>query len=121
MRLWIWIGGLIVGMTALAIGDMAAAGDAVKGKPLYEKYCLPCHGPQGRGDGPSGQLLQPPAANFASPESRGKTDADLIETMRSGHPETAMTAWRDILDGQDFADLLAYIRSLTARVGKERN
>ena len=35
----------------------AAAGDPAKGKALYEKYCVACHGPQGKGDGPAGRML----------------------------------------------------------------
>ena len=56
---------------------LEAAGDSAKGKAVYEKYCMACHGPQGKGDGPAGKLLKPPAADFTSPASKTKSEADL--------------------------------------------
>ncbi len=39
----------------------ATARTLEEGKALYEVYCLVCHGPQGRGDGPiSGKIPPPP-------------------------------------------------------------
>lgn len=42
-----------------------------EGKAVYDQYCTQCHGPAGRGDGPSRATLQPkepPPANFTDPE-----------------------------------------------------
>ncbi|MFY9270044.1 MAG: cytochrome c [Candidatus Manganitrophaceae bacterium] len=105
---WIMLG-LSIGIPLAA----EAAGDASKGRPVYEKYCLLCHGPEGRGDGPQGQLMKPPAANFKTPESRKKTDAELLKTIREGHPDSAMTRWKGILTEEpEMLNLLAYIRKL---------
>lgn len=43
------------------------AGDAdaiAAGKVLFEAQCSSCHGPGGKGDGPAGQALNPPAADL---------------------------------------------------------
>jgi mono/diheme cytochrome c family protein len=113
---------------ALALGFViwiqAAAdtgGNALKGKPIYEKNCLLCHGPQGRGDGPMGKALSPPATNFSSPESMHKTDAELLKVVREGHPDTAMTAWKGSLSEQEFQDLLAYVRQLSRGLEKGKS
>ena len=90
-----------------------AGGDPAEGRPLYEKHCLLCHGPEGRGDGPEGKLMSPPATNFKSPESRRKTDAMLLKSIREGHPRTAMTDWEGILLEEDILNVLAYIRGLS--------
>lgn len=98
-----------------------ARADALKGKPIYEKHCLLCHGPQGRGDGPMGKTLSPPATNFASPESMHKSDAELLKAIREGHPDTAMTAWKGSLSEQEFQDLLSYVRQLSRGLDKGKS
>ena len=101
----VWLGGPPV---------LYAGGDPTKGRPVYEKYCLLCHGPQGRGDGPQGQLMNPPATNFKSPESKGKPDSVLLKAIREGHPNTAMTDWEGELSEEDIINVLAYIRGLSS-------
>ncbi len=100
----VWLGGVSV---------LHAAGDPLKGRPVYEKYCLLCHGPQGAGDGPQGKLMNPPAANFRSAESKSKSDAVLLKSIREGHPKAAMAGWKDKLKEEDLMDVLAYIRHLS--------
>lgn len=110
--------GVGLGIIMLGIWGWSAAAQAAdaapqKGRPIYEKYCLLCHGPQGLGDGPQGQLMKPPATNFKSPKSRNKSDAELLKIIREGHPNSAMTKWTGILSGEDMRNVLAYIRQLS--------
>ncbi len=108
------VGLWIAGLSVLHAGtDPVSGGDAAKGRPVYEKYCLLCHGPQGRGDGPQGQLMKPPATNFKSPESKSKSDAVLLKAIQEGHPKTAMTSWELELSEEDMINVLVYIRSLS--------
>jgi mono/diheme cytochrome c family protein len=101
--------GLVIGNgTALAAGD-----EPRKGQPIYEKYCLLCHGPQGLGDGPQGQLMKPPAANLRSAQSKAKSDAELLKVIREGHPNSAMTKWAGTLSEEEMKQVLAYIRQLS--------
>jgi mono/diheme cytochrome c family protein len=90
----------------------AAAGDSRKGKSVYEKSCLVCHGPQGRGDGPVGKTINPPAADFTSPASKKKTDAELLDTIENGRPPTAMVGWKGQLSAAEIQDVLAHVKSL---------
>lgn len=90
----------------------AAPGDAAKGKVIYDKHCAACHGPQGRGDGPTGKVLVPPAADFTSAASRKKSDAQLLAIIENGKPPTAMTAWKGQLAAQEIQDVLAYVKTL---------
>ena len=89
-----------------------AGGDARKGKAVYEKSCVLCHGPQGRGDGPVGKTINPPAADFTSAASKGKTDAELLATIETGRPPTAMVGWKGQLSEAEIQDVLAYVKSL---------
>jgi len=93
-------------------GNADAAGDAAKGKPIYEKHCLVCHGPQGKGDGPTGTLVKPPAANFTAEASKKKSEAELRETVEKGRLGTAMGPWKGLLPPADLEDVLAYVMTL---------
>lgn len=90
----------------------AEAGDARKGKAVYEKSCVLCHGPQGRGDGPVGKTVTPPAADFTSAASKKKTDAELLAVIENGRPLTAMVGWKGQLSEAEIQDVLAYVKSL---------
>lgn len=90
----------------------AAACDPVKGRALYEKYCVACHGPQGKGDGPAGRMLKPPAADFTSPASKKKPETELRQVIESGKPGTAMGPWKGQLSQPELEDLIGYVMTL---------
>ena len=103
--------GVIVGLLPLA-GVVAASGDIAKGKILYEKHCLVCHGPAGKGDGPAGRMLKPPAADLTSAASKQKSEADLRAVVENGKPGTAMGPWKGQLSAVELNDLMAYVTTL---------
>jgi len=113
--------GLVLGLGIWILPVSGNDGDASKGKPIYEKNCLICHGPQGRGDGPMGKSLNPPAPNVASPESQRKPDAELLKVIREGHSNSAMTAWKGTLSEQQFLDVLSYVRKMSGGVEKGKS
>lgn len=87
-----------------------AKGDARKGKGVFETYCVNCHGSSGKGDGPIGPSLIPPAANLTRLQE--KPDKEILDTIRKGRPGTAMPSWKHDLSPQDILNILAYIRTL---------
>jgi mono/diheme cytochrome c family protein len=101
-----------VGFGLLARPALGASGDPAKGKAAYQQRCLACHGPQGKGDGPTGKVLVPPAADFTSAASRKKTDAELLKIIENGKPPTAMIAWKGELSDEDIRNVLAYVKTL---------
>ena len=78
-----------------------------RGKKLYEKYCLACHGPQGRGDGAT--QFDPPVVDLTSSEVLMKPDSRLLKSIHEGRPNTAMDAWKSALSEEAIRDVLAYI------------
>ncbi len=89
------------------------AGDPERGRAVYEKLCLACHGAQGAGDGPFGPHLFPPAADYRSSQVKTKSDMELFKAIRDGVPGTAMQSFRKRLSNQQMRDVLAYVRSLS--------
>jgi mono/diheme cytochrome c family protein len=90
----------------------AAGGDAAKGKPIFQSKCVSCHGPEGRGDGPVGKALKPPAGDFSSAESKKKSPEELQKIIENGVPKTSMVAWGKQLNETEVQDVLAYVLTL---------
>ncbi|TAL09818.1 MAG: cytochrome c [Nitrospirae bacterium] len=93
-------------LTAAPPGDTPAD----RGKVVFEQRCLPCHGAQVKGDGYP--FLKPPPADLTAFAARNRTDAELLVTIRHGHPDTAMGSWRFALTERETGDVLAYVRTL---------
>jgi mono/diheme cytochrome c family protein len=102
----------VLGLLTAAAGPGSAAGDPAKGKAQYEKYCVACHGPQGKGDGPAGRMLKPPAADFTSAGSKKKSEAELAQVVENGKPGTAMGPWKGQLSQAELMDLIGYLMTL---------
>jgi mono/diheme cytochrome c family protein len=88
-------------------GLAAAEQNLVRGKQLYEKYCLACHGPQGRGDG--AVQFDPLVADLTSSNVLMKPDSRLLKSIHEGRPNTAMDAWKSKLSDEAIRDILAYV------------
>lgn len=85
--------------------------DIGNGKTIYEHNCVPCHGIKGKGDGPLGTVLVPPASDLTA--TGKKSNQELLQTIQEGRPGTAMPSWKGGLSSQDIQDVLAYIRRLS--------
>jgi mono/diheme cytochrome c family protein len=100
------------GLSSVSRVVFAAGGDPAKGKPIFQAKCVTCHGPQGKGDGPLGKKLQPPAGDFSSAESKQKSEDELRDIIENGKPKTSMVAWKKQLNETEIQDVLAYVLTL---------
>lgn len=103
------IGLAAVGWWLITAASVCAAGEpnVPRGKKVYEKYCLACHGPQGRGDGAT--QFDPPVADLTSSEVLMKPDSRLLRSIHEGRTNTAMDAWKSTLSDAAIRDVLAYV------------
>ena len=93
------------------------------GRRLFVRYCAPCHGAEGRGDGPASDVMRPrprdfTSGNFSLRQTRSgelPTDADLFLTVSRGVPGTSMPAWGEGIFRLSEADrwqLVYYVKHL---------
>lgn len=87
----------------------AAAADA--GAEVFKTNCAMCHGPQGHGDGPAGQSLDPRPRDLAVLQTKVADDF-LFWRIREGKPGTSMVAWKGILTEEQIWQAVSFIRTL---------
>ena len=98
--------------TGTGLDAVSGVAGPLNGKPIFEERCAVCHGLRGKGDGPMGHELQPPAADLTSGAAQKKSDAELLRIIESGKPLTAMPPFEGQLGEQDLRDVVAYLREL---------
>jgi len=97
----------------------AASGSPDKvsqGETLYRNQCAPCHGPNGKGEGPVAQTLQPQPRDHTNPDWQDSvTDEQIANVIQKGGPAIGLSAtmppFAHVSDSQVQA-LVDYIRSL---------
>jgi mono/diheme cytochrome c family protein len=72
----------------------------------YKAKCAMCHGPDGKGETPSGKAMK--AKDFASDEVQKMSDEDLTEAISKGKGK--MPAYKTLTPDQ-VKGLIAYVRS----------
>jgi len=112
--------GAMLALMFMAGPAIAASGDKAKGKIIYQKRCIWCHGVDGDGLGPAAERLNPPPRSFEDGQYKIKTsgfesmvpnDDDLFRMVRDGMPGSAMPSWKSLLSEQDMWDVVQYIKT----------
>lgn len=86
-----------------------------RGQAVYKMNCVPCHGPGGKGDGPSAATLNPKPRDHTNPEIMDAlTDRRIADTVQkggiiSGYPNMPSSPH---IRGEDIVALVAFVRSL---------
>jgi len=91
-----------------------------KGKKVYFKRCVWCHGVEGGGDGPSADRLFTRPRNFIQGTFKIRTtdsgelpmEADLIKTVKNGLQGSAMPAWGEFLAEDEIVAVVNFVKTL---------
>ncbi len=84
---------------------------AEAGAKVFQVNCESCHGAQGHGDGPAGQVLDPKPKNL--PDLAAQVGDDyLFWRVSEGKPGTSMAPWKGILTDEQIWQAVAFIRTL---------
>jgi mono/diheme cytochrome c family protein len=90
-----------------------------QGRVVYETYCLVCHGPMGRGDGPISSAAGGPffgVRSLVNDTIARRTDGYIYAVIVSGQVmgRGLMPVYGDKVRGTDRWDLVNYVRTLQA-------
>lgn len=102
-------------------------GNAARGKDLFRRFCIGCHGKDGDGNGENAPYVDPKPRDFtlgifkcrSTPTGSLPLDVDLFHTIARGIDTTAMPSWNP-LTNQQRADLVAYIKTFSSRFREEK-
>jgi len=92
------------------------------GQNTYKLNCVPCHGPLGKGDGPSASGLNPKPRDHSNKEYMARLTDDMIaETVRMGgiirgYPNMPSSPH---IKGEEMAALIAFVRRLSEQDRKQ--
>jgi mono/diheme cytochrome c family protein len=95
--------------------------DAVEGARAYSRWCAPCHGREGRGDGAASAMLDPRPLDFSrglfklrsTPTGVLPLEEDLFRTVTRGIPGTSMPSFGRLLSVRERAAAVRHLRSIT--------
>lgn len=101
----------------IAARPHASAYEMRIGQQTFQAYCAGCHGETGQGDGFNSSTLDPHPRDLSDPAfQKGKTDADLADTIRRGGSgvglSSLMPPWGHTLDQRHVDAVVLYVRSL---------
>ena len=84
---------------------------AVQGKITYLKYCAPCHGDKGKGDGVAAAGLSKSPADHTSAVIQKQTDGAFYWMIMAGN--NPMPNYKGVLTNNQVWELVDYIRTLS--------
>ena len=102
-------------------------GNGKRGKELYRRYCIFCHGAYGDGMGENAAYLDPKPRDFtkatfkcrSTPSGSLPLDGDLYDTISHGVHGSGMPSWKP-LTRQQRVDLVAYVKGFSPRWEEEK-
>jgi cytochrome c oxidase cbb3-type subunit 2 len=94
----------------------------LRGRDLYYRHCVGCHGEKGDGQGLAAPFLDPRPRDFtrgvfkfrSTPTASLPTDSDLLRTLREGVHGTSMPSWKLVPDDQ-LLSVIAFIKTFSTR------
>jgi cytochrome c oxidase cbb3-type subunit 2 len=109
------------------IGSITGHSGTPQAHSDYRRYCAGCHGDLGDGNGENAVWLDPKPRDFtmatfkcrSTPTGTLPTDEDLFNTIARGLTNSNMPIWNTFTK-QQRADLVAYIKTFSARWQKEK-
>lgn len=85
-----------------------------KGAVLFKNFCAPCHGAEGKGDGPVIKKGFYPV-NLTAPPTQARTDGFIYAYIRFGG-KVMMPSYRESIDAQGSWDIVNYVRMLQGKL-----
>ena len=90
----------------------AAPESLAAGRRVYQRLCIRCHGPDGKGDGEAAVGAQP--SDLTGTLQFGSSDGDMFSVIRHGTSKD-MESYAERISETDTWNVINYVRSLRAR------
>lgn len=84
-----------------------------RGQRIFNTFCIPCHGAQGKGDGPVASAYVPQPANLTSPNIQSLSDGEIFLVITNGF--STMPSFRKQLSPDERWDTVNYVRTFGPR------
>jgi mono/diheme cytochrome c family protein len=96
-----------------------SADNIKKGAALFKRYCVPCHGPEGKGDGPIAHYWVELPKNLSDTARQDRlSDGEIFWKLSRGHRQGADVIMPSFAERISSADdrwrLVLFVRSLRA-------
>ncbi|MBZ5495504.1 MAG: cytochrome c [Acidobacteriia bacterium] len=111
MKLMLKLALVLVLALSLSLLYAAASGDAKKGKELFTKSCVQCHGEKGEGKAAIEKLYSVKMQPLSSKEAQSKSDEQLMKTILEGSGKMKPVK----LSKVEAADVVAFVRTFAGK------
>ena len=92
--------------------DLRFKGDTRRGRVIFKRACVACHGKDGTGRGILAHLIQIAMTDFTMSENmKGMSDEELVNLISEGKGDY-MPSWKGTLSDDEITDVAAYVRLL---------
>ncbi|HET7500175.1 MAG TPA: c-type cytochrome [Kofleriaceae bacterium] len=112
-----WVAPPPVSAEMLAAATHQGGDPVAAGKQIFMAVCTPCHGPEGKGDGPASVSLDPKPRNLTDPGyMTSLNDRYLFELVSRGGIAVGKSNQmppQPSLSAQDLTNLIAFVRTLS--------
>lgn len=112
--------GVFAGGLAWVLNDPRPPAGAPRGERLYYTFCASCHGVDGRGSWRAALFLIRPGDLTRAAEPRDRYLFDIIEHGGAPFGRPGMPAFGAQLSDADIQALVAYVKTLGARIEAPR-
>lgn len=82
-----------------------------RGRDIYNLRCYFCHGYAGDAQTVAATYLNPPPRDFTRADAITLSQADMVHTVRTGRPGTAMMAFEQVLSADEIAAVVEFVRT----------
>jgi cytochrome c553 len=91
---------------------------ATAGRRVWLERCAPCHGDEGRGDGPAAPALEPRPRNLRDAAFwGGRSSGQLRDVVRRGKPGTMMQPFEGVLSDAEIDAVVEYLHRFRPAAG----
>lgn len=116
---------VILGIGGVAFSFLFEDKHVAKGRKLFSRYCTPCHGDGGQGDGYNAKYLDPHARDLTDENEKYMeklTNEEIYEVIEKGgrgvELAALMPSWGKHFSEEEIWSLVAYVRKLGGNKGE---